>query len=1080
MPAGAGERMMLGIAIEVDASGVIQGVSIVEREMDRVERRADQADRRNRELARGAQQGLHAAAGVATAMGASALAFGEVTRRGLLQPMITESENFEVEMSQLQFVSNATGEELERLRNTAIQTGLATQFSPAQAASALRMLRAAGLDAQTTYESLNAVLDVATASAGTLDLATAASAVAASLNKMRGQGENARQMMDSFAEATRNTNLQFENLPVIVNAIGDLAQRFRMTSTEVFAMGGIMRSTGQLSAQSGQALRIMGDRLIQNVRRIRMARDAGRQLSPTLQNIERAMETFNIRVFDSNDALRPMVDIIADVADGLANARTDADRMTLQLGVLGPRGSAVVSAMQDFQDQLTGLTGGAGIRALVNRLREANGTSRDAAAAFENTARGLRVFIEGTVQTILIILGEALAPAIRTMMEALRGVLNRFLELIQANPMLARVLSYLTVGFIVFSFIMGTTLIALAGLLFLLSSLIPIVTAGASVLTGFVAVLGGIAAAVLAVVAVFGSFFILLGIGIAAAIMAYRRNLGGFKDFIDDWVTDLRLIWSALVDFFQSDDESLSAAIVDQLEERGLLDTTMNILAFTRRVEEVWNGVKDVIVPTIGVIVSAMELWLETVIFVVDTIEEGLVSLGFRFDENMSMWRTLGQVVGVAIVVLSILTFVVLGALASVLVVLAGLWFLQILPILFIIAMVALSIAVFIGLIMAIRWVIRAFVDFAIALGEALENAGRVLADWLDGVVEWGGGVIDEIANTAEQIWEPFQEFGRRVGVFWSRLTAADAPWRRWAEPWFERNVNQPIIQPIRRAFTAVGEFLSNVWTSIVSAATTIWTTLTSWLSTAWTAISTFFVGLAQGIASVFVWMWDNIVAGFNAAIGWISQLLEPIVSAVVSAGEAIATFFSGLWDSISTFFTDLIDRAATWGSQLVDTVLGGIQERWSNLVGWISENIVEVRDLLPGSNAKTGPLSDLSQSGAALITTFLEGAQAAFPNLTTTISQGLGALGFPTTVEGAAAAVEGGIGTLAQVASPVTSAIGAAVGTVTGGQSVTVTIGEISVAVQQATPEEAERLAEMIMERIQSSLENEGEATFA
>lgn len=1080
MPAGAGERMMLGIAIEVDASGVLQGVSIVEREMDRVERRADQAQRRNQELARGAQQGLHAAAGVATAMGASALALGEVTRRGLLQPMITESENFEVEMSQLQFVSNATGEELERLRNTAIQTGLATQFSPAQAASALRMLRAAGLSAETTFESLNAVLDTATASAGTLDLSTAATAVAASMNKMRNQGESAREMMDSFAEATRNTNLQFENLPVLINAIGDVAQRFRMPSREVFALGGILRSTGQLSAQSGQGLRIMTDRLVQNERRIRMARAAGRELSPTLQNIAEAMETFNIRVFDSNDALRPMIDIVADVADGLANAETDADRMTLQLGVLGPRGSAVVSAMQDFQDQLTGLTGGAGIRALVNRLREANGTSRDAAAAFENTARGLRVFIEGTVQTILIILGETLAPAIRTMMEGLRAVLNRFLELIQANPLLARAIAYLTLGFIVLSFIMGTVLLGLAAFLFFMASLIPIITAGATVITGLVAALAGVAAAVLAIGAIFFSFFALLAVGIAAAVMAYRRNLGGFKDFIDDWIQDIQLIWSALVDFFGSDDGSIGAAIVDQLEERGLLDTTLTILAFTRRIEEVWNGVKDVIVPTIGVIISAMELWLETVIWVVDSIEEGLVALGFRFDENMDMWRTFGQVVGIAIVTLSIFTFIVLGALASVLVLLAGLWVLQLLPFLFFIAMVALSIAIFVGLIMAVRWVIGAFVDFAIALGEALENAGRALADWWDGVVEWGEGVVDEIANTAQQLWEPFQEFGRRVGVFWARLTAADAPWRRWAEPWFEQNVNQPIVQPIRRAFISVGEFLSETWNSIVSTAVTLWTTLTAWLSTAWTAIRTFFVGLGQGIAMVFMWMWGNIVAGFMAAGAWISQLLEPIVSAVTSAGEAIATFFTGLWESISTFFSDVIERAATWGSELVDTVLGGIQSRWTNLVNWVSENIVEVRDLLPGSDAKTGPLSDLTASGAALITTLIEGAQGAFPNLTASISQGLGAIGLPTTPEEAAATVQGGIGAIAQVASPVTDAVGAAVGTVTGGRNVTVTIGEISVSVQQATPEEAERLSEMIMERIQASLENEGEATFA
>jgi len=1023
------------------------------------------------------------AAGAATAMGAASLAVGEITRRGVLQPMIDEAEGFEVEFAQLRFVSGATGDELERLRETAIRTGLETQFSPAEATRAMRMLLAAGLETEEMYRSLQPALDLSTASAGTVSLATAAQVTAAAIAKMGNDSWDARRIMDTYADATRATNLQFEDMRVILNGMGDFPLMFEATAAEVFALGGMLRNVGQLSGQAGQAMGILGRRLIQADTILRRIDESGRQVTGRYADIQRAMERLNVQLFDSDNQLRPMVEVFGDMADALATVTDDTERLRLQNVLLGPQAGAVLTAMGNYERE--GERGGQALRSLVARLSDAEGVSRMAAETFEETARGVRIFIQGTVQTIQILLGEALGPALRVVMDVTREILGRFLELIQANPLLARGIGFLVVGIVALSFVTGTLLIGLGALLFALSGLVPILTAGTAVLAGVATALGVVAAAVVALVLVFGSGAIVL-IGLSVALyQAYRRNLGGLGDFLDDWGSDLRLMFSGLVDFFRSDDGSISAAIVDQLRERGLLDTVLNILAFTRRLEEAWAGVRDVVAPAVGVIVNAFEAWLEASVAVVDYLEEGLSMLGFQFDENMDAWRTFGQVLGVIIVGAAILAFVTITALTLVLGALALAMFVAMLPM---IAFVVAGIGVVLLVVQIVRlfqWLGSVISEWASDVGTVFSQAWDTIMGWADALVEWGESVVSTVEGTFEILWAPFEDFQNRVRIFWGRLTAADAPWRRWAVPWYETNVNQPIVQPMLRGFQSIADFLGGVWSTVTTAASSAWRAISGGLSGAWRGVREFFEGLADGISGAFTGLWAGVAAGFMAAIGWLQGVFAPITSVFTEFGTSITGFFSGLWATIAQFFTSLQTQAVGWGAGLVRGWRSGIAREWAGMVQWFSTNIAQVRDLLPSSDARVGPLSDLTASGSALVTTFMRGASTVFPTLTSTVGSGmgsmLGSLGLPTTTEGVAGAMETGVGSIIQSVVPVAEAVaGTGTGGTGGATSVQVTVGDINLQVQQATPEEAERLAELILERIRTALEGEAEATFA
>lgn len=72
---------------------------------------------------------------------------------------------------------------------------------------------------------------------------------------------------------------------------------------------------------------------------------------------------------------------------------------------------------------------------------------------------------------------------------------------------------------------------------------------------------------------------------------------------------------------------------------------------------------------------------------------------------------------------------------------------------------------------------------------------------------------------------------------------------------------------------------------------------------------------------------------------------------------------------------------------RLIDTLKEGILSAASGLVDSVKGVFQKVRNLLPFSDAREGPLSTLTLSGSRLMTTLSEGVNAGFPSLLQNIS---------------------------------------------------------------------------------------------
>jgi len=164
----------------------------------------------------------------------------------------------------------------------------------------------------------------------------------------------------------------------------------------------------------------------------------------------------------------------------------------------------------------------------------------------------------------------------------------------------------------------------------------------------------------------------------------------------------------------------------------------------------------------------------------------------------------------------------------------------------------------------------------------------------------------------------------------------------------------------------AVVGFFKWAWDGICAATTAAWEVIKHVFTAAWTGIT---MAVSAG--------WEAICGAFNTA-------LATVTGAWNSAWEAMKTTFAALWENVKgmvtavlDWFSGIGDMFLAAGKGLIDALWEGIKAAWSGLVENVTGLLGDLRDLLPFSDAKSGPLSQLTASGSALVTTFSEGIGA-------------------------------------------------------------------------------------------------------
>jgi hypothetical protein len=188
-------------------------------------------------------------------------------------------------------------------------------------------------------------------------------------------------------------------------------------------------------------------------------------------------------------------------------------------------------------------------------------------------------------------------------------------------------------------------------------------------------------------------------------------------------------------------------------------------------------------------------------------------------------------------------------------------------------------------------------------------------------------------------------------------------------------------------------------------------------------------------VSAFFSTLWQNIVQGLSAAMTWVAQ----------GARDTLT--------QVAQFFINLIPQALEWGATLIRTFVDGILSMKSYLVDGITNVFSAVRKLMPFSDAKEGPFSQLTYSGGAIMSTMAQGVTAQAGTLHSAMGTAFSqAPSLESNATVTAAAVSGSGIPISAKAAP-------------GGTTRTITIAKlIENLIIQGTDKDAQELAEEVI----------------
>lgn len=159
-------------------------------------------------------------------------------------------------------------------------------------------------------------------------------------------------------------------------------------------------------------------------------------------------------------------------------------------------------------------------------------------------------------------------------------------------------------------------------------------------------------------------------------------------------------------------------------------------------------------------------------------------------------------------------------------------------------------------------------------------------------------------------------------------------------------------------AVTNLGLRAASAFQGLLNTAAGVWADISAAASSAWAGVSTSISNAMLNGASAVIGFVSEVLAGFAGIPGQVSGYMS-----MVSASLDISA----------------IARSA--GAGLASAFGAGITSRIGAAVSAAQNMASQVRALLPGSDAKMGPLSTLSATGPGLIDTFSEGLRRSSPN---------------------------------------------------------------------------------------------------
>lgn len=320
---------------------------------------------------------------------------------GLGTAAVKAGNDFEAQMSRVSAIAGAYGDDLEKLRDMAIELGAETSFSATESAQAMENLASAGFSTEEIMQAMPGMLDLA-ASSGE-DLASSADIAASTLRGFQLNASEAGHVADVLAKNAADTNAAIIDTGYAMKYVAPVAQSVGWSLEEVTAAIGVMADAGIKGEQAGTTLRGALTRL----------------MKPT-DAMQSAMDSLGITFYDSQGKMKPLSTIIDELQKSTEEL-TDEQRDNKLATIFGTEAlSGMKVLLASSKDELDTMTDG---------LKKADGAAEKMADTMLDNTKGSIEEMNGSLETAGITIQKQLAPWITKGAEMVTDLANQFADL---------------------------------------------------------------------------------------------------------------------------------------------------------------------------------------------------------------------------------------------------------------------------------------------------------------------------------------------------------------------------------------------------------------------------------------------------------------------------------------------------------------------------------------------------------------------------------------------------------------------------------------------------------------------------
>lgn len=327
------------------------------------------------------------------AVGAMSLAFGVSG--------VKMFADFDQAMSEVKANTGATGDELDALKNAALDAGKSTVYNATESANAINELAKAGMSTTDVLSGgLSGALNLA-ASDG-MEVADAAELMSSALAQFNLQGKDAGAVADALAAGAAAAQGSASDLGSALSQAGLVANSFGISMQETVGALSLFANTGMIGSDAGTSLKSMLQRL------------AG----PS-KEAANTMEELGINAYDASGNFIGLEALAGQLKDRMGDLSMEQRNAAMNT-IFGADAVRAANALYE--------AGADGVAQWTKTVSE-SGVAAEMAAAKTDNLKGDMEQLSGAIETALIQTGSGANDALRDIVQSVTGVVDAFASL---------------------------------------------------------------------------------------------------------------------------------------------------------------------------------------------------------------------------------------------------------------------------------------------------------------------------------------------------------------------------------------------------------------------------------------------------------------------------------------------------------------------------------------------------------------------------------------------------------------------------------------------------------------------------